>query len=287
MIRKNQIYTIRKSMPDDREDMLAFFNLPVHIHQHLDWQTIADRVNAMDFLLAEKNNNLTAMLSIPVHNPEIAWIELFSARKMISLARSWKELFEMFIENTKSTSPELKIFSLSYYPWYQKLLEESSFYPAYAIVTLETDGIYIPNVRPLPSNLQMKFMSVSNFDIVHDLDIIAFDLPWQMTKNALKKAFRSSVYATVILDNDKAIGYQIATEGESNIHLARIAVHPKYQNSGIGGFLIHDLLSYMKRFHFRSVSVNTQSNNEASLALYRKMGFFKTGNNIPIMVYNL
>ena len=68
MIHKNQIYTIRKSMPADREDMLAFFNAPVHIHQHLDWQSIPDRINAMDFLLAEKKTMLHAMLSIPITN---------------------------------------------------------------------------------------------------------------------------------------------------------------------------------------------------------------------------
>jgi GNAT superfamily N-acetyltransferase len=274
-------------MPDDREDMLAFFNMPVHIHQHLDWQTISDRINRQTFLIAEKNKKMIAMLSIPVPDSEVAWVEIFAARKMFSLARIWKELFEGFVERNKTNSPGLKIFSLTYYPWYQKLLEDSGFYPAFSIVTLETDGVYLPSIRPLPSNLTMKFMSVNNFDLVHELDTQAFDLPWQMSAIALKKAFRTSVYATVIMEEDKAVGYQIATEGESNIHLARIAVHPKYQNLGIGGFLIHDLLSYMKRFHFRSLSVNTQSNNEASLALYRKMGFYKTGNDIPIMVYNL
>lgn len=287
MTRTNQIFSIRKSMPDDREDMLAFFNIPVHVHQHLDWQTISDRINGQAFLLAEKNKKMIAMLSIPVHNPEVAWVELFSAQKMVSLARIWEELFEGFIQLNRTKSSVLKIFSLTYYPWYQKLLEDSGFYPAYSIVTLETDGVYLPSIHPLPTNLSMKFMSITNFDLVHDLDTLAFDLPWQMSKIALKKAFRTSIYATVVMDEGKAVGYQIATEGESNLHLARIAVHPKYQNLGIGGFLIHDLLSYMKRFHFRSLSVNTQSNNEASLALYRKMGFYKTGNDIPIMVYNL
>jgi ribosomal-protein-alanine N-acetyltransferase len=287
MTRDNQIYTIRKSLPVDREEMVAFFNLPVHLHQHLDWQSIPDRVNGMDFLLAERNHNLTAMLSIPVRNPEVAWIEIFASKKMISLTRSWQALFNSFADNIQIANPNLKIFSLSYYPWYQKLLESSNFQPVYSIVTLETDGIYVPAVRPFPSNINLQLMTINNFDMAYHLDSIAFDTPWQMSEIALKKAFRTSIYATVAMDNDQAVGYQISTEGENNIHLARIAVHPDYQNHGIGGILIHDLLSYMKRFHFRSLSVNTQSNNEASLALYRKMGFYKTGNSIPIMVYNL
>ncbi|MBI9048467.1 MAG: GNAT family N-acetyltransferase [Anaerolineaceae bacterium] len=287
MARENQHYKVRKNSPDDLDRLRAFFNSPIHLHQHLDWHSIDERLQSSTFWMAERNKSLSAVLSIPVSTVDVSWVELFGAKKMVSLARSWQELFSGFIEETKQFKPDLRIFSLSYYPWYQKLLESSDFYQAYAIVTLETDAVYLPNVRPLPSNLNMQYISMQNFDLVHQLDTIAFDLPWQMPESALRKAFRNSLYATIILEKKRVVAYQITTEGENTLHLARIAVHPDYRNFGIGGFLIHDLLSYMKRFNFRSLSVNTQSNNEASLALYRKMGFYKTGNNIPVMVYNI
>jgi RimJ/RimL family protein N-acetyltransferase len=35
------------------------------------------------------------------------------------------------------------------------------------------------------------------------------------------------------------------------------------------------------------LSVNTQSDNDASLALYQKMGFTRTGESFPVLVYPL
>jgi ribosomal-protein-alanine N-acetyltransferase len=93
----------------------------------------------------------------------------------------------------------------------------------------------------------------------------------------LETAFQQATIATVAEDEDGIIGYQISTAGSSGGHLARLAVHPKVQGRGIGYALARDMLSQFYRRGALKVSVNTQIENEASLALYQKVGFRQTG----------
>jgi ribosomal protein S18 acetylase RimI-like enzyme len=65
-------------------------------------------------------------------------------------------------------------------------------------------------------------------------------------------------------------------------HLARLAVLPDFQCRGIGYCLLYDLLSQFYRRGARSVTVNTQNDNLASIAVYEKIGFRATGETYPI-----
>ncbi len=287
MTREAQQYTIRLLQPNDFSAMRIFFNSSIHLHQHLDWHSPNERLHFTPFWLAERNNSIIGAFCSPILNHQISWIQLFAIKKMISQSKAWHGLFEAFEKFCKETESEIQVFTLAYYPWYLKLLENSGFQPAYSIVTLENEGIYLPDFRFNTSDYSLQHITLENFPQVHQLDALAFDLPWQMTDAALLKAFRSSIYATMITRHNHIVGYQITTEGDNTLHLARIAVHPDFQNQGIAGYLIHDLVLFMKRFHFKCLSVNTQSNNHASLALYRKMGFYKTGSSIPVMVQTI
>jgi ribosomal protein S18 acetylase RimI-like enzyme len=70
-------------------------------------------------------------------------------------------------------------------------------------------------------------------------------------------------------------------------HLARLAVLPDFQGMGIGSALVQDLLWYFRRRGAQRVTVNTQKDNLASLAVYRKAGFFLTGEEYPVFQYNI
>jgi ribosomal protein S18 acetylase RimI-like enzyme len=83
-------------------------------------------------------------------------------------------------------------------------------------------------------------------------------------------------------DETGIIGYQISTTSAMGGHLARLAVLPAYQGRRIGYALLNDLLrQFVYRGIFR-VTVNTQSDNLASLKLYEKAGFERTGERYPV-----
>ena len=64
--------------------------------------------------------------------------------------------------------------------------------------------------------------------------------------------------------------------------LARLAVHPAAQGKGAGRALLSDLFRYITYAGLSRLSVNTQSDNQASLSLYQRMGFVRTGEEYPV-----
>jgi ribosomal protein S18 acetylase RimI-like enzyme len=69
-------------------------------------------------------------------------------------------------------------------------------------------------------------------------------------------------------------------------HLARLAVKTTMQGRGIGYLLVHQVLNQFRRQGVRHVTVNTQQNNVASLALYSKAGFIITGESYRVYQHN-
>ena len=96
-----------------------------------------------------------------------------------------------------------------------------------------------------------------------------------------------SVVATVAEDNGCVIGYQISTGSRLGGHLARLGVRKEAQGRGIGSALVSDLIQRLSSQNLGRVTVNTQSDNAASLSLYQKMGFVQTGEQYPVCIYQL
>jgi ribosomal protein S18 acetylase RimI-like enzyme len=117
---------------------------------------------------------------------------------------------------------------------------------------------------------------------VRVIDAAAFVPIWQNSQAYLEIAFRQASIATVAEQSGALVGYQISTATPMGGHLARLAVLPFHQGRGLGYALLHDLLTQFSRRGARSISVNTQKDNLASLALYKKAGFRLTGEEYPI-----
>ena len=65
--------------------------------------------------------------------------------------------------------------------------------------------------------------------------------------------------------------------------LARLAVHPSAQGRGIGRRLLMDSLSAAHERGAETVVLNTQTSNARSQALYRSLGFRRTGEIYPVL----
>jgi ribosomal protein S18 acetylase RimI-like enzyme len=79
----------------------------------------------------------------------------------------------------------------------------------------------------------------------------------------------------------------MTTANHFSAHLARIAVHPALRHQHIAANMIIDMFRYFKRRGVNNVTVNTQDNNHASLALYQSMGFDLTGESFPVFRINM
>ena len=65
-------------------------------------------------------------------------------------------------------------------------------------------------------------------------------------------------------------------------HLARLAVLPAWQGTGIGKALVRHLIEHYNRRGFRELTVNTQDTNTASLTVYRSLGFVPFVTSYPV-----
>ena len=68
---------------------------------------------------------------------------------------------------------------------------------------------------------------------------------------------------------------------------SRLAINPEFQGEGYGYTLLRDLLLYYGRKGARTVTVNTQKDNQPSMCLYKKAGFSPTGEEYPFFKYSI
>ncbi len=121
-----------------------------------------------------------------------------------------------------------------------------------------------------------------------EVDAAAFEPLWQNSLPALSKAFSQAIYASVAENESGFVGYQLSTGNPFGAHLARLAVRPEAQGHGIASALISDLMTHVCHDESLSrITVNTQSDNGTSLALYEKIGFRRTGEQYPVYIYRM
>jgi len=151
---------------------------------------------------------------------------------------------------------------------------------------LEWKGTDVPEAS-FPAGIAVRSMQPDDLPEVAELDAVAFKPLWQNTLDALERALPQATSAIVAEDTQGLVGYQISTANPFGAHLARLAVRPDAQRQGIGSLIVTDLIRRLKDKGVARLTVNTQSDNLASLALYDKMGFVVTGEKFPVYCYQV
>jgi len=276
-------FSIRPATPLDNEDLSILISAGFYVHRHLDWRSPTHWLAHQPFFVLEENGFLQAALACPPDPPEMAWIRLYATNSPFDARQSWDILFPVALEALREKNkPTLA--ALSLHEWFSSLLLHSHFQHHHNIVVLEWERRPLRKY-PVDFPFQVMPMSIDDLDIVTNLDHQSFDRLWQISKEELTNAFQQSFYATIIKDQGSTIGYQISTRNGNHAHLARLAVHPNYQRRGLASLLVEDLLSEFTRQRIRTISVNTQHTNHASIALYKKAGFYLTGESFPVFLY--
>jgi ribosomal protein S18 acetylase RimI-like enzyme len=279
-----QNITVRAAQYADRLQINNLIHFGSYVHRHMDWRRPTDWIGHQPFVVAERQGRLLAALACPRAVPPISWIRFFSVAGDVSKSWAWEELWNVVLDQLSSS--QVCVTALPMDTWFQELLESSQFEHFNNVVVLTWEWKSSHTMDP-PAGFQIREMEPDDLQSVQKVDAEAFNPIWQMPGEILKEAFNHAAIASVAEIGDEIIGYQISTASSQSGHLARLAVNPEMQGQGVGIALVQDVLAQFLQVGALKITVNTQTDNLASLALYKKAGFQRTEDVYPVYRMNL
>lgn len=282
----SQDLNVRPISSQDRQALANLIHFETQVHRHLDWRAPLDWIGWQPYLAVEQRRALIAALACPPDPQCVAWVRLFAASHHLSAERAWELLWPQALAQLGGLPGLDWAAAIPMWPWFERLLEKSGFEPANRVVMMSWEAEQMaPIERPVAASVRP--MNFDDLAQVEAIDMAAFDVLWRNSRMSLEIAFRQASVATVVEEDGRLVAYQISTATSLGGHLARLAVLPEYQGQGVGFTLVYDLLSQFMRHGARCITVNTQSDNQASLSLYQKMGFHSTGEEYAVYQYRM
>jgi ribosomal-protein-alanine N-acetyltransferase len=275
----------RLAVPEDQQQIANLMYFESHVHRHLDWRAPLDWLGSPFYWVLEENGRTLGVLACPSSPPGIAWVRLFAHAGNVNLAEAWDILWQTARSDIARQGGST-VAVISMHQWFDAVLKESAFTNNQSIVMLELRNRQAVQ-RPAPVGVVIRAMTRNDLPEVAELDAAAFAPLWQNAEETLAIAFPQASVATVAESSVGMVGYQITTANPFGAHLARLAVRPDAQKRGYGSWLVDDLVERLKRQRIKRLTVNTQSDNHTSLALYKKMGFVGSGEKFPVYCYEI
>jgi ribosomal-protein-alanine N-acetyltransferase len=253
-------------------------------HSHLDWLDAGDLVGASPFLLTLERGRPAGCLACPPDPPGVAWIRVFAGGWGLPAEEAWDAMWPLARGAAMKLGAHIAA-ALTAEPWMAALLTGSGFAVANQVVFLEHRGR--GGEPALPAGVRLRDYRPSDLAQVLAVDQRAFEGPWLYSRSVLAAALEQAASVTVLEVEGVIAGYQLSTASALGAHLARLAVDPVLQGRGYGRALVEGLVYEFGLRGFDRVSVNTQSDNAASLRLYRRLGFRDTGQSYPVYTLSL
>jgi ribosomal protein S18 acetylase RimI-like enzyme len=274
---------VRPADLSDHQQLSNRVFLRIASHRHLDWRTPLEWLGAPFYWALDDGGQITAALACPPEREGIAWVRLFVYSGRWSAENAWGMLWQAAREEI-GRAGGAKVAAIAIQPWFQDLLAGSGFENRQQIVLLEWR--YQPTAARETPGIRIRKMTELDLPEV-ERRAASFNPLWQNPLETLRRAYTQALSATVAEYEDRIIGYQISTGGGQRAHLARLAVHPVVQGKGAGRALLNDLFVFLTYMGISRLSVNTQSDNQASLNLYQRMGFVRTGEQYPVYTFDI
>ncbi|HKI53758.1 MAG TPA: N-acetyltransferase [Anaerolineales bacterium] len=276
---------VRRADLKDQQRLSNLVFFETRSHRHLDWRAPLEWLGNPYFWTVENGTSLTAALACPEETDGIAWVRLFvHSSGFWSSENAWTVLWEL-AQKDIAQAGGATVAAIAQHPWFRKVLEMAGFENRQNIVMLE--WLYQPWVSREAEEVRIRQMTEADLPNVVSVDNASFDPLWHNSYETLQRALSQSLFATVAEDEQGVIGYQVTTGSNTRAHLARLAVHPAAQGRGIGSTILADLFTRIRQNGYVKLSVNTQSDNQTSLNLYKKMGFTLTGESYPVYTFNV
>jgi len=270
---------------NDHQQLANLIFFETRLHRHLDWRSPLEWLGAPFYWALDDGGQITAALACPPEAEGIAWVRLFVYAGRWSAESAWNMLWAT-AQDVISRAGGAKAAAIVMQPWFGNVLAASSFENRQQVIMLEWR--YQHRGWNEAGGVRIRKMEETDLPEVEKLDAASFVPLWHNPLDTLRRALAQSLVATVAEDEHGGIvGYQLSTGGGGRAHLARLAVHPAMQGRGVGRALLNNLFVKLVPGGYSKITVNTQNDNMASLNLYQKMGFVRTGEQYPVYTLDI
>jgi ribosomal-protein-alanine N-acetyltransferase len=117
-------------------------------------------------------------------------------------------------------------------------------------------------------------MRIRDIEEVVAIERASFRDPWSPGAFAAEAtAQEGRSWAWVVEAEGSVVGYLVAWPVAEEVHLANLAVHPRWRRRGIGSFLLRHLLERARERGAAWVALEVRVSNEAARRLYERFGF--------------
>lgn len=269
-----------------RQSVLQLAQPPHVAYEHLDWVPQRERWFEETTLVEGEAEKLCAMINLTPETADFAWLRFFYSLQDGNHQSYFHSLLSSGCEQLRLNGIEA-LFSLCQYGWFETMLRQNFFTKTSDIVSLFTDSPERQSAAPNQSAADISLISAEELPEISRLDHECFDQPWQMNQISLAACLKTADYATCLRLEGQIAAYQISHALLDQVHIGRLAVSPTKQHLGLASLLLADLLSHYAELGGCNFSVNTQSDNQASLSLYQKFGFRLTSHSFPVYKLSL
>jgi ribosomal protein S18 acetylase RimI-like enzyme len=268
--------SIRQADWQDAIALQRLINDHSFVHRYLDWRDPLQWLGPQPFLLLEINHQLQAALACPLDPVNIAWVRLFTCSWELDLDIAWKILSTAAFQQLEELGSNPHCYVLALEEWMDLLMRRYEYTKHQDLVILARPLSALLQIQENP-DIYIRKISESDLPEVEKIDAVSFEDLWVYSLPTLQLAYQQSDLTFLAEMAGMPVGYLFGTLSGSTAHLARIAVLSEYKRHQIASNLIKTFFTALHDCGINQVTLNTQSNNQASLALYDKMGFRRTG----------
>ncbi len=296
-------YAVRTAVPSDAREITQLLKRVPYSHVHADWRLPVDWLGSPGFValpepafsteqrrsVAAKflppRERLQGCLAATADPAPAAWVRVASVAAAADPQAALAAMLARVTDYLRETAVT-QLGWLAVRDWPGPWLPDLGFYRANEIETYVKDDDWLP-ARTAVSRLVIRPAKRSDMPRLAQIEAAAFDPLWRYSADALALANRQALCFDVAALDDDVVGFQLSSWAGKGAHLARITVNPDLHGRGVGSALLtHAIHTYRQR-GLSHISLNTQVDNIASQFLYRKFGFYASGQRFPVWVQDL
>ena len=126
-------------------------------------------------------------------------------------------------------------------------------------------------------DLEVRPLGLGYINEIVEIEDLVFTSPWSKQSFIYELVHNDVAYYLVALSGDKVVGYGGMWLILDEAHITNIAVHPKYQSSGIGERVLRKLITLSASLGADKMTLEVRPSNEKAKNLYTKLGFLGKG----------